>query len=119
MTFCQKKLGLKEVPTLILVAKKEPDMSTACYNGNDNTMKVLAGNRLLIDVMRSVAHELTHRCQDQEGRLSPDMGYDETNPMADVGAPYENEANARAGALVKEFSRVYDGGLGKEEIFVL
>ena len=117
MGFCQQKLGIKEMPELILVPYKGPDMSTAAYHPQRNCVQILLGERALVDVLRSVAHELVHRQQDEEGRLEGAEGPG-ADMRQDIGADYENEANAVGGALIKEFSRFYEG-LAKDRIYEL
>lgn len=115
--FCQKKLSIQEMPELILVPHKGPGMSTAAYNPGYNSMQILSGGRALVDILRSIAHELVHRQQDEQGKLQGAEGPGEDNRQ-DIGADYENEANAVGGALIKEFSRFYDG-LPKDKIYEL
>ena len=69
----------------------------ASYGIEDNKVKVLSKNRALPDIIRSIAHELVHHKQNQEGELT---GNEEEG--AD-GSPQENEANARAGKIVRRF----------------
>lgn len=115
--FCQDKLGIQSMPEIELLAYKIPEMTTACYNPKTNVLNILSGSRALVDVLRSIAHELVHRQQDEQGRLKPGdgPGYD---GRQDIGADYENEANAVGGALIKEFSRFYDG-LPQDQIYEL
>jgi hypothetical protein len=107
--FCQEKLGIKELPLIKIVSKRGSDMSTGAYVPQLNRIKVLAGKRALLDILRSIAHELVHRSQDEKGLLKDigvqgDRGKDD---KSDIGVWFEDEANAGAGALVKEFSRTY------------
>lgn len=118
LEFSQSKLNISEMPSIQLTMESGPDMSSACYKPISNEVKVLAAKRALVDILRSIAHELVHRQQDEEGRLDPTAGAQEGNPLADVGVDYEDEANAKAGALIKEFSRLYDG-LEAKEIYML
>ena len=52
-------------------------------------------NRALADIMRSIAHEMTHMMQDQTGLLR--------GKIRDAGGFHEDQANARAGELIKRF----------------
>ena len=72
----------------------------ASYNIKDNEVKVLGKNRSLADVIRSIAHELVHHKQNQNGELSGNA-----EEGAD-GSPIENEANAKAGELVRKFGNL-------------
>jgi hypothetical protein len=54
-----------------------------------------------MDVLRTVAHELTHKHQHERdgSRMGPDAG--------ETGSPWENEANARAGILMRDYARLH------------
>ena len=97
ITFCNKALELNDTCKIKLVDKPEEGMTTGCYNPVDQEIKVLNGNRALVDVLRSLAHELVHAKQDQELRLHPGDG--------DDGSPIENEAHALAGLLMRKFQK--------------
>ena len=108
--FCKAKLGIKEMPSIKLVSKKTANMSTGGYVPQMNRINVLVAHRALLDILRSIAHELVHRMQDETGTLKDigpqgDRGADD---KTDVGIWFEDEANAKGGALVKEFSRTYN-----------
>ena len=55
-------------------------------------------NRALVDVCRSIAHEMVHHKQFEDGRL-------EVKPP-DIGGEIEDEANAKAGQFIKMFARI-------------
>ena len=73
----------------------------ASYDMEDNKVKVLSKNRALPDIIRSIAHELVHHKQNQGGELTGDKEEGED------GAPLENEANAKAGEIVRKFGKIY------------
>ena len=73
----------------------------ANYNIEDNKVRVLSKNRALPDIIRSIAHELVHHKQNQNGELTGDK------EEGDDGAPLENEANAKAGEIVRKFGKTY------------
>ncbi len=73
----------------------------ASYGIEDNKVRVLSKNRALPDIIRSIAHELVHHKQNQKGELTGDK-----EEGAD-GAPLENEANAKAGEIVRKFGKIY------------
>ena len=70
--------------------------TTAQYDPNNHHVMVNAKNRHFGDVLRSIAHELVHHKQNLKGELNA--------PVQDVGGDIEDEANARAGALLKSFA---------------
>lgn len=56
--------------------------------------------------MRSVAHELTHMMQNQSGLIR--------GPIRDAGGFHEDQANAKAGELLKLFAK---SSPGRERIY--
>jgi hypothetical protein len=71
--------------------------TTAAYHIGENIIKVYGKNRALVDILRSIAHELTHLMQDECGMLGGEI--------QDAGGPIEDEANARAGELIKLYAK--------------
>ena len=70
----------------------EPQTKTAHFSMQDGMIWIYTGNRNLADIMRSVAHELTHYKQDEKGQVTPDQSY--------PGSPIEQQADAVAGYLM-------------------
>ena len=102
--FCNKGLGIKTPCKIMFVDEPDGDMTTGCFNPMNRDIKVLSKDRALVDILRSVAHELVHAKQHEDGRLTPGCG--------DDGHPIENEANSLAGIIMRKFQRanrdVYD-----------
>ena len=59
---------------------------------------VYVKNRAVMDLVRSVCHEIWHCVQLESGKL------DKSGKVQDIGGDIEDEANAKAGEIVKEFS---------------
>ena len=70
------------------------------FNPNDNKIWVYCGNRNMADILRTLAHELVHRKQDEDGRISYESGK--------TGSDIENEANAKAGILLRDFGKQHE-----------
>jgi hypothetical protein len=119
--FCFKELKLKQMPVIKL--RKDPEWSVrnktfGRYINDQHLLEVAWGHRHIMDVLRTVAHELTHTHQhERDGqRMGPDAG--------ETGSPYENEANARAGILMRDYARLHpeyfavgqDQGLHADEV---
>ena len=98
--FVKKELDLKSVPTISVQNHREGLKTTANYDytKENKVIKVCSKNRALVDVMRSIAHELVHHKQFEQGRL-------EVKPP-DIGGKIEDEANAKAGQFIKMFARI-------------
>lgn len=58
-------------------------------------IRVVIANRNLADILRTLAHELVHYWQHLKGVLNADSN--------ETGSEHENEANAMAGVLLREF----------------
>ncbi len=117
--FCNGILKIEELPTMHLHTVKKPEMTTGMYKRDDNTMHVLLGKRLIVDVLRTIAHELTHRRQDETGLLAKHLAnIDPVNEMGDIDTIYENEAYTLAGNIVKIFCRKYPK-ITKDELYQL
>ena len=91
--FAAQELGLQTTPSIRLLQSRENGMTTASYCPEDKSIKVLCGNRATFDICRSIAHELVHQMQDENG--------DELD--GETGSPCEDEANALAGRLIRTY----------------
>jgi hypothetical protein len=60
---------------------------------------VLAEKRMLIDILRTVAHEWVHEFQYQK------MGLKDNEKIQNIGGPEENMANTLSGIFVKKFDK--------------
>jgi hypothetical protein len=101
--FATKRLKLKESPNVTLVGGREfAEVKTSLggYNPDDKSIYVATEGRLTADILRTLAHEMVHRKQDELGlvRNSEKDGAD--------GSPIENQAHAVAGILMREYGRI-------------
>lgn len=99
--FIKNELKLKDVPTISIQNNRDGLKTTANYDytKENKIVKVCSKNRALVDVMRSLAHELVHHKQWEDGRL------DGPKPP-DIGGEIEDEANAKAGQLIKMYAKI-------------
>jgi Zn-dependent peptidase ImmA (M78 family) len=96
--YCAEKLKLVGNINIILVnGKKDNIPSAGGYDPNTDIIIVNIKNRAMADCMRTLAHELTHMKQKQDGVNFP---YDDESLQ-----PYENEANVSSGKLVRFYGR--------------
>ena len=94
-------------------------MTTGMYNRGEHMIHVLVGKRLLVDVLRTIAHELTHARQEETGLLDKHLAnVDPMDEMGDIDTVYENEAYTLAGNIVKIFCRKYKR-IPKDELYQL
>jgi len=88
--FVRKQLQLEKCPTIVLQNGRGELKTTASYD--------YSKNRAIVDIMRSIAHEMVHHKQFEEGRL--------VVKPADIGGDIEDEANSKAGQYIKLFAQI-------------
>jgi hypothetical protein len=106
--YIKAKLNLKKVPKLYFTSKRMDGMTTGAYDPKTDVFSVLWGKRALVDVLRTIAHELVHHWQKETGKFQPG------EQVQNIGGQIEDEANAKAGEYIKSFvqdnnfDRIYD-----------
>jgi hypothetical protein len=94
------ELGIDPVPEIHLHTDpswSEQNQSFGRYDPESHTLNVSMPNRHVMDVLRTVAHELVHCSQNQQhGPLPDDAG--------ETGSRWENDANARAGIIMRDWA---------------
>ena len=109
--FVKKELNIDNDVEVKLQNDKDGIKTTAVYkykDGEDEEFKdseirVFTLGRALVDVLRSIAHELVHHMQNEKGDLE--------GKVSNVGGPIEDEANSVAGEMIKKY------GLKDPEIY--
>ena len=111
-------MGIKNEVDVQLQNNKDGIKTTAVYKYQDegdedfeqSEIRVFALGRALVDVLRSIAHELVHHKQNEDGELK--------GKHSNVGGPIEDEANAVAGEMIKayglEHPEIYPEGVETE-----
>jgi cytidyltransferase-like protein len=99
--FAVKNLAIQNPPRNLTLsydtAQAKEKRSFGYFDPNSNKIWVYCGNRNMGDILRTLAHELVHRKQDEEGRINYESG--------NTGSDIENEANAKAGVLLRDFGK--------------
>jgi hypothetical protein len=117
VNFCKDELDINELPPVTLRYDKNKGenhsaIDTTAYQSKDQGVHVYVKDRALVDVLRSLAHELVHHHQ-----LERDEDYYwkhiQDNPGIQSGTDLEDEANARAGSLIKDWGLVH----GNKQIY--
>lgn len=101
VNFAKEYLGIDDDIKVSLAFERTPELKTTAYYNLDGHLCVYAKNRAIIDVCRSIAHELVHHLQNIQGRL--------LNAVKDGedGSPIENEANAVAGIIIRKYGKLH------------
>jgi hypothetical protein len=99
--FIIKELNIKKAPKIYLQNGKGNIKTTASYSYDIEkdycVIRVNCKNRALVDCLRSLAHEMVHHKQYENGLFNE-------NKPKDIGGEIEDEANAKAGQFIKMFS---------------
>ena len=100
--FAVEDLGIQQMPAIKL--RRDPqwpvvNRTFGRYNDDAETLEVAWGQRHIMDVLRTVAHELTHKHQHERETVPDDAG--------ETGSRFENEANARAGILMRDYAALH------------
>ena len=101
--YATKRLKLKEEPRIQFIEGEEYANAKSSLGGYDPITKeiyVAVEGRLTADILRTLAHEMVHRKQDELGLIG-----DAVKAGAD-GSPVENQAHAVAGILMREYGRL-------------
>ena len=102
--FAIKNLAIQNPPRSLALsydtAKAKEMRSFGYFNPSENKIWVYCGNRNMGDILRTLAHELVHRKQDEDGRINYESGQ--------TGSDIENEANAMAGVLLRDFGKQHE-----------
>ena len=95
------ELKITKLPKIRLVNQindgKQPTFGR--YQDDIDTLEVVKKNRHPVDVLRTLAHELTHYKQDIQGHIGPHSG--------ETGSDIENQANAMAGVIMRHINKKY------------
>jgi len=75
--------------------------TTASYVPSNNTNHIRCNGRALVDILRSIAHELTHNRQRELGMFG------NGDKVQNIGGHIEDQANSVAGIFIKDFTHNY------------
>ena len=95
--FCSllmKKMKLSNDLDIHFLKKRADDMTTGSYNYEKSRIRILSGNRMLADILRTLSHEWAHAYDHEKLNI---------DDRRDIGGKSENFANAKSGELTKMF----------------
>ena len=102
INFVCVKLKMEEpVNVYLRRGRDEYIKTTASYVPSENSNHVRCGGRALVDILRSIAHELVHNRQREIEMFKPGEG------VRNIGGHIEDQANSVAGIFIKDFTHNY------------
>ena len=101
--FVDSELGLNGILPEIEYSYDENEASEnksfGGYIPNEKKIRIVLIKRNLADSLRSLAHELVHHKQNLEGKIK-------SAKDGETGSEIENDANAKAGILMRNFGKI-------------
>lgn len=95
--FITTKLPFKSVVEIYLIKRNEREgCSTGQFDTAENKIYAVTDGRALVDIMRTVAHEMVHMKQHGLNQIDPAK-------YTDIGGFAEDEANVKAGNFIKMY----------------
>lgn len=94
--FLVNELNMKSLPSSIKFADGDyasQHLTFGTYNPKTDEIVIVRANRHPVDVLRTLAHELVHHKQREDGKAL----------NGEDGSLIENEANAKAGELMRKY----------------
>jgi hypothetical protein len=98
--FACDRIGLDRPPQIKLIRDPKLASERRSFGGYmpGGGIEITIGNRHIMDVLRTLAHEMVHHKQDVDGRLHDGSGKD--------GSEHENEANAKAAVVMRLWGKM-------------
>jgi len=113
LKICQQELDFDKLPKIVWVSDGSYGTkfhSFGSFQPDAGIVTVSITGRHIIDMMRTLAHELVHYKQMLDGRLGPNAG--------ETGSPIENEANAMAGVIMRKFDHMHPEAFSIKPIMI-
>lgn len=108
--FAAESLELKELPKFKFIFDSGRSVQNKSFGGySERNIIITVKNRHIMDVCRTLAHELVHFKQDLEGRIN-DPG------DGDTGSPIENEANAEAAVIMRNWGKKHPNLFAQDSV---
>jgi len=102
LKLCMEELDLDKLPKIKWlttggITGKQPTFGM--FKNGDQTISIEIKNRHPLDIMRTLAHELTHYKQFLNGDIDSKSG--------ETGSDIENQAHAVAGIIMRHFDKAH------------
>jgi len=110
--FAARDLELTSLPKFDFAFDSDRSVHNKSFGGympGGEHITITVKNRHIMDVCRTLAHEMVHFKQDLDKQLEDD-------DAGATGSPQENEANARAAVIMRNFGKAFPDMFGKEAI---
>lgn len=102
LRFARKELDISSIPKIKIIQEpisNEIANSFAAYNPGNKQISIYIKGRHILDILRSLCHELVHYRQDSNNELHASSGK--------TGSEHENEANSVAGQIMRKYGKLH------------
>jgi hypothetical protein len=110
--FAATDLELNSLPKFDFIFDSAESIERKSFGGyapGNEHITITVKNRHIMDVCRTLAHELVHYKQDLNDELADD-------DAGSTGSPQENEANARAAVIMRNWGKKHPNYFDKESV---
>lgn len=107
--FASNELGIKSLPKVKI--QNDNPSSFGGYNPATKELLTTTKNRHPMDIFRTVAHELIHHKQNEDGKIGMDIAQEGSD-----GSDIENEANSMAGVIMRKWAKKNPEHFGMESM---
>jgi hypothetical protein len=110
--FAAEDLDLKKLPKFDFKFDSKTSVDRSSFGGyapSEKHIDITVKHRHIMDVCRTLAHELVHFKQDLDNQLDDEEA-------GSTGSPQENEANARAAVIMRNWGKKYPELFDKESV---
>lgn len=98
LKFAVNQLDLQQQPAVQFSSEPVAHTSFGTFSPDDQQIRISVQDRHPADVLRTLAHELVHQRQHEQGQLNKHSGK--------TGSAEENQAHAQAGVLLRRFAQL-------------
>jgi len=110
--FAAEDLDLRSLPKFDFAFDTKRSVEHKSFGGyapGNEHITITVKNRHIMDICRTLAHELVHYNQDLKNELEDDGA-------GATGSPQENEANARAAVIMRNWGKLHPEFFDKEAV---
>ena len=100
VSFASDHLGIKSLPKIRYKDVNDDFSSFGAYNPHSKEIILQTKNRHPMDVFRTLAHELVHHWQKENGLIGKDVAKE-----GSTGSEVENKANSEAGVILRHWGK--------------
>ena len=112
LKFIIKRLDLDQLPPIEFAQRLDSEITThptfGYFDPETDTIRVSVGGRHIMDIFRTLAHELVHHRQRLNNQVHAGSG--------ETGSEQENQANALAGVLMRDFADLEPESFGVSDV---